>query len=80
MRFEVDLSKVFPNGNYIFKNNGEQIDPKSEEGKTIISILARQHEDRAANAEQREKFIKDTHPRDKAAQDALRKKIGNKPK
>jgi hypothetical protein len=42
----------FSTGNVIFRQ-GQAIDPKSSEGRTIETILARQRRDREANARQR---------------------------
>lgn len=46
---------AFANNNVIFQNN-KVINPKSEQGKTISSILARQKATQAINAEQKKYF------------------------
>jgi len=73
---EINKDLAFPNGTFIFRKNGTQIDPKEPEGKLIVAVLKLQEEIKSANREQKEKWIITTYPRDKVKQNELRKQFG----
>ena len=67
---------IFPNNLYIFNKNGEQIDPKSKEGKEIIKTFKLQEQIKKDNEEQNMKWIMSTFPNDKELQEKYKKKFG----
>lgn len=52
----------FPNGVFIFHEDGSQINPISDEGRGIQSIFNEQHKGVIANILQKIKFAWDTFP------------------
>lgn len=72
----MDKSLVFPNGVYIFREDGTQIDPRSPEGKKISLIFEAQEELHKQNREQKLKWILTTFPRDPAKQKEYMKLFG----
>ena len=75
MRVSINEEWRFPNGTYIFTSDGRQVNPKDPEGAVIVSILARQAQDRKDNEEQRDKLLKTTYPRDAKKQEEARKSM-----
>ena len=76
MHVEINENLKFPNGNYIFKEDGTQIDPNSEEGDLIKHILEAQKEAREGNRTQKMRWILSTFPRNKEKQEEFKKKFG----
>ena len=72
----VNESLVFPNGVYIFKSDGTQVDPRSKEGKIIVDIYAEQKAVRELNRDEKLKWILTTFPRDPVKQQEYRTKFG----
>lgn len=72
----VNESFVFPNGVYIFKRDGTQIDPRSIEGRTISDIYAQQAAVKKLNTQEKLDWIKTTYPREPVKQQELRIKLG----
>ena len=73
---ELNPLLIFPNGVYVFRKDGSQIDPKSKEGQTIVDIYEQQYAVRKLNREQKLEWIKTTYPRDPVKQQQLRTKLG----
>ena len=72
----VNESFIFPNGVYIFKADGTQVDPRSREGKIIVDIYAEQKAVRELNRDEKLKWILTTFPRDPVKQQEYRTKFG----
>jgi len=75
-RLEANESWVFPNGVFIFKKDGTQVDPRSREGKIIVDIYAEQKAVRELNRDEKLKWILTTFPRDPVKQQEYRTKFG----
>ena len=76
MHVEINEALKFPNGTYIFKPDGTQIDPNSEEGDLIKHILVAQDEAKEGNRVQKMRWILSTFPRNKEKQEEFKKKFG----
>ena len=75
-QLSVNESFVFPNGVYIFRKDGTQIDPRSREGQIIVNIYAEQNAVRQLNREERLAWIKATFPKDPIKQQEYRTRFG----
>ena len=56
VRVTLEFEKKFSNGTYVFNSLGEQLSPKSREGRVVEDILKRQTVTRQENATQKERF------------------------
>lgn len=79
MQVTVDVSKKFPNGTFVFHEDGSQVDPKSSEGTLIQSIWDHQKVVREQNTQQKISWAWTTYPRDDVARQNWLKSQGLDP-
>lgn len=75
IRLEANESLRFTNGWFVFRN-GVQIDPRSIEGSTIVSIIKQQEAVKKLNHDEKLKWIIATYPKDPSKQQEMRVRFG----